>query len=298
MKKPATAGEAQRIVDALHQEQRDLPGAIVAARRAGDVETFFKLENRREDLPGEVDAAQAALLLLRLAEQWDLVETLAVADAEAEAAADAARTALEQHDATRPRRNDPDWDHAHALLVIAYRQAVEKARMAREDTLVAFAGVDDLEDQLELVTGHRAAGGDGLRAAPRPLAGTFLLARPGQPLAVATLPAGTVPPRWAAWQLRRNPAAFLDEPGDGHPRWDLVDLRSERGVNIVSPATLGGSFGGWDQTGQPTDEQTEALQPAPRIDPPGPTIRHLAANLPPHHVRPDGPRGTDGTDGA
>ena len=48
-------------------------------------------------------------------------------------------------------------------------------------------------------------------------------------------------------------------------------------------------------TGQLTDEQTAAIEPAPRIGPPGPMIRHLGKQLPPHHVRADrAPRNAQG----
>lgn len=290
----ATAADAQRRLDTLHQEQRDLPAALTAARRAGDVARYLALETRREDLPAEVDAAQAELLQLQIAARWSLVEECVTAEPPAQAAADNARDALEQHDTTRPDSPDADWDHGHAGLVVAYHQAVEKARLAREDTLVAFATVEALEDAVELLAGQRPAGGDGIRATPRPLAKTFVLPRPDQPLAVATLPANSVPPRWAAWQLRDNPRAFLDEPGDHYPRWDMVDPQPDRGVQFVSAPTLA-DLPGWGSTADLTADDVEALLPAPRIERPGPTVRYLGAQLPPHHVRPDqAPRNTQG----
>lgn len=228
----ALAAAEQRFAD-LEAEQAGLDQVVTTARAKGDVETWMRCLNRGEALPGELDEARAEMLRLQLAAAWEDAERLLAAEVEPAAREEAASKAWRDACAPAFRVSSHIAAAEYRLAVARAAEAMQAARSehaaARDATDLALLCVEELEDDLRDLTGEEPIPEDaeGLRARPRPLLHSSVMldapdnaevaeaaaanaARHGLatqiPTAVAFVPAGTVPPRWAAHRL--DPSIF------------------------------------------------------------------------------------------
>lgn len=124
-----TVDEAAARVEELEAELASLPDKIREARRAVDVESYLRLENRAEDLEKELPAARRQLALARVRESE---EDLKVAQAE---------------DHENRRRLREEHKRADAALAEAER-AVREAGQAR---LAAYGAMQSYTPQSHAV---------------------------------------------------------------------------------------------------------------------------------------------------
>lgn len=215
---------------ALRAEQAGLADEINDARRSGDVERWLALDLRREDLPGEIAAAEREGLALKVEQAW--------ADAEAclpgeRAAADAVTEA--EREVSDLRRSAPGGASAavveHAAKTARASEALAAARQSHRDaqdaTGLAIAHAEDLEAAL-VASGGTIEPGEGLRAHRVLTVNVTASANPNKWGALSerfrqeygdqtiSLTEGQTPPRWMAHRLGAH--VFDPRPPESSPR--------------------------------------------------------------------------------
>lgn len=137
-----SAGDAAARLAELTAELAGLPERIRQARRAGDAATYLQLEQRREDLPGEIREAEEAALAEELA-----AAEAALAEAQAAEEADQARLRAELDEATTAA------EEAQAALVEAQQRRLrllaELQDLRGSRTFEAWGRVTELRARLE-----------------------------------------------------------------------------------------------------------------------------------------------------
>lgn len=223
MTTPTSVTGAERALNALKAEQRSIPEAITTARRAGDVSAVMAAEQRREDLPADIERARVDLLRAQLEERWLEAERAAKLEQAAKAAHTEASAALQRYrDEWRPA-DTPAGVAQAATEAARLSQNLHETKKAWEDlrhpVLLALCEVDNLEAAITAATGQPPAPGEGLRAPVGLLAANFLFRDPRLGTddyqsgfdAPVCFTAGTAPPRWVAYQLADSAHAWQVE---------------------------------------------------------------------------------------
>lgn len=211
----------QRILDALVQEQRALPGLIADASRGDDPNLWSRLGLRQANLNHEIVAARVDVLHAQLAMARRRAELAAananVTQTQLRDAQQAYAEAANGKPAGTARRSGTavtSWMHE----IAGAREAVNLARIADANaeaaTVAALVDIEQLEDDVEVATGSRPIAEGSFLAAPQPLTQTYVLTRASiyatggnsRSGTSVVLQAGSVPPRWAAWRLNRHSA--------------------------------------------------------------------------------------------
>jgi hypothetical protein len=201
--------EAQQALDELRSELASIDDSAASARRAGDMTAWGRAISRSEALPGEIRAARLSLLPMLLDAAWSQVE------GQQRAAVVRCAAALESEEqilAELDRRpQDREWFARQAAERVDQFHKVEAARhewdQARQALGLGLVEVERYEVELEALTGEPIEYDDESRRKPSSLArnvgpfngdtfgmlGDQFTARYGY---LASVPAGTVPPRW------------------------------------------------------------------------------------------------------
>ncbi|WP_344427103.1 hypothetical protein [Pseudonocardia ailaonensis] len=223
-----------RIVD-LEAELAGIPAEIARARADADPAGVMRAENREDAIRSELAVVRHAGLLADLEDAWVTAETALAAEAEALKARDETWAAyLDARSDVRPNVGPEAW--AQAQLNFAKADGAHKvAQLAWENSRdtagLALAAIDDLEEQIQGITGEHPGADDGPRARPAPLTANVGLSRSqygaladriggvgNTGLALSSerdwrslqglMFAGTRPPRWVAHRM--GPHLFED----------------------------------------------------------------------------------------
>lgn len=245
---PTNSAQAQQHLDQLKAEQRALPDALADARRAGDPATWLQLEARREDLDDALTAAQVAVYTARLAEAWETAEAAVQVEQETREKRDQTRTTRDVFQALTPSKEGYEHDKTKRAQQLvencgAALHAASQFESAHKATISALAQIDDLEDAIELLTGQRPEGGQGLRAVPPPAATHLVKTHPTRPAHPPVhVYAGERPPRWFAHTTssarREQPLTTPRAHTPPDARQSLVSAPTAGGYHVPDLAAL------------------------------------------------------------